>query len=117
MNENNKKKKRKQNWKQKKWTDISQILITQHHHNKIKIYSQEHILFIEHYEYHHSSISIMYIEDAKCGWWSPMQSIIIDYAKNIETNFSKVSYLQYSQFNFILNQTQRLQYQSYHFWY
>ena len=93
-----------QNWKQKKWTDISQILITQHHHNKIKIYSQEHILFIEQYEYHHSSISIMNIEDAKCGWWSPVQSIIIDYSKKVEFNFSKIFDLVFFKKKLISNQ-------------
>ena len=102
---------------QKKWTDISQILITQHHYNKIKIYSEEHILFIEQYEYHYNSIRIRNIEDQNMRGWSPMQSSIIDYVETIESNFSKISYLQYSQFNFILNKNHPFWNKSYHLWY
>ena len=48
-----------------KRTDISQILINQHHSNKIKIYSQEQILFIQQHEYHYIIISFINIEVIK----------------------------------------------------
>ena len=32
--------------KQNKWSDISNLFTIQHHYNKLKIYSHEHIHFI-----------------------------------------------------------------------